>query len=142
MADDFASFSRKMNRLSDELSGRGLDKLTTKIGVAAKKDAADALRGDIGDESLSNWRPGRPISMRTRFVVKGGTIELTPQGRAIGPWTVLHRGRRAGISRRGRRYGGSSGRGTWSDVERLVAQRTPKRVADEVNAGLRRALRG
>lgn len=159
MADDFASFAHKIDRLERELDGRALAEKLAKIGKAAKDDAADAVRGDLGDLSMSHWRRGRPIQITARYdVVSDHEIEVSPAPRARGPWRVLEDGRRGGAATdlvlvgrarrdgtrrarsRGRNSGSTAGKQTWSDAVRLMDQRTPERVEKHVvKAAIRKA---
>lgn len=139
MADSFAQFARKLEQVERDMSDRAT---LTRLGMGAKDDFAEAVRGDFGDLSMSNWRRGRPIEMQARFTVSASEVTVEPAGRARGPVTVAERGRRAGVSNRrasrGRRYGASAGKGTWTDAEKLMVDRTPKRAHDELVKSLRK----
>lgn len=129
------------------------------IGKAAKQDAAEAVRSDLGDMSMSHWWRGRPIEIQARYDVRSDhEVDLAPTPRSRGPWRVLEDGRRAGgafdlvqVGRRrkdgtrrgrsrGRNQGATSGKSTWSDASRLMEQRTPQRVQDEHVKALRSAF--
>lgn len=159
--DDFATVGRKFEAFADDLAGRTLAEVMERLGQAAKKDAAEAVTGDIGDLSMSNWWRGRPIQIQARYdVVSDHEVEVTPQPRSRGPWRVLEEGRRGGAASdlvlvgrarkdgtrrgrsRGRNVGATAGKQTWSDAERLMDERTPKRVDAEVRAAARRRFRG
>lgn len=139
MAETFAGFERKLAAIERDLT----DKRTlTRLGVQAKGDAVEALRADIGDQSLSNWRRRRPIDLTPRFEIEGDQVHVAPKRGAVGPTRVLTAGRQAGVSRRGRPVSASRGKGTWDDAVELMERRTPERVHREVQAVLRRHLTG
>jgi hypothetical protein len=141
MADTFASFSHKIGVLRDELDGTALQRKLDHIGIAAKKDALNALKSDIGDTSMSNWRRKRPIKIAARYdFLSESEIEVKPTPRSFGPWKVLEQGRRPGTSKRGRRYGASRGKNTWSEAVKIMERETPKRVDRYVvKAAIRKA---
>ncbi len=138
MAGSFAQFSRKLGAVARDVSDKSA---LTRLGVAAKADAAEAVKGDLGDLSMSNWRRGKPIQIGARFDVKGTTVDVMATPRSRGPWRVLESGRSAGVSkRRGRPVSASAGKGTWSDAVKLMEDRTPKRAADHVGKVLAKHL--
>jgi hypothetical protein len=147
MADTFASFSHKIGVLRDELDGTALQRKLDHIGIAAKKDALNALKSDIGDTSMSNWRRKRQIKIGVRYdFLSESEIEVKPTPRSLGPWTVLEQGRRAGRSKpkrrspRGRYYSASKGKKTWSEAVKIMERETPKRVDRYVvKAAIRKA---
>ena len=112
--------------LAVALGPDGLKPVLTAIGMTGKDESTRAVRSDIGDVSMSNWRRAKPISIGARFDLSGTSVMITPDRRSRGPWKVLESGRRAGTSRRGRRYSSSSGKGTWSDAERLIEVEAPR----------------
>lgn len=126
------------------------DVMTT-LGVEAKKDAAQAVRGDLGDQSMSGWWRGRPIGIAARFDHTGnGSITIEPEPRSRGPWKVLEDGRSSGMSRgrkggkrqrvggvlstsnssASRRVGATRAKSTWTDAGELIEERTPERALD------------
>ena len=147
MADTFATFGDRIKQLNDGINGVELKKKLDKIGVAAKGDALDALKSDIGDTSMSNWRRKRPIKIAARYDHKGDyAIEVKPTPRSNGPWKVLEDGRRPGQSKptkrspNGRRYSSSKGKKTWSHAVDLMEKRMPDRLDDVVlKVSIRRA---
>lgn len=145
---DLESFARDLDRLAKSLSGSQMEAVVTDLGVAAKKDTEDAVRRDLGDLSMSNWRRGRPIAIGARFDIKNPTTAaVLPAPRARGPFKVLEQGRSAGMSRGTRRrasrtVGSTRGKRTWSDAERLIEQRTPKRAMDAMTALIFKAVGG
>lgn len=148
MANDLLQFAADLNRLASNLTGQQMRSVMTELGVAAKKDAEDAVRRDIGDLSMSNWRRGRPIQIGARFDVTTATIvNVTPTPRSRGPFKVLEQGRQAGMSRgtrrrAARRVGRSRSQRTWTDAERIVEQRTPKRAMDAMTKLILRVVGG
>lgn len=161
MADTFASYAAKIGKFADALEGPPAKALLVKIGMAAKGDAADALRGDIGDMSMSHWRRGNPFDLSARFdVLSDSEVEVLPAKRAAGPWRVLEEGRRPGGAfdlvqvgkrrkdgtrrgkSRGRNQGATAAKNTWSDALAIMDAKTPGRVNDEIENHLRRAFGG
>ena len=159
MADTFESYARRLDKLNRSLSGPDMKQLLGTVGMAAKKDAAEAVAGDLGDHSMSHWRRGAPIPIEARFDVKSDSeVEVMPSPRSRGPWRVLEDGRKGGSATdmvqvgrrrkdgtrrgksRGRNQGATSGKATWSDGEALMAQRTPGRVQEEHVKALRSAF--
>lgn len=159
VTSDLPQFLAKVDRLKAEVDGRALAKKLDEVGKGAKADAAEAVTGDIGDLSMSNWWRGRPIQIAARYdVVSDHEIEVAPTPRSRGPWRVLEEGRRGGSATdlvlvgrvrksgtrrarsRGRNQGATAGKNTWSDAERLIEERTPDRVSKHVvEAAIRKA---
>lgn len=159
MPDDFAAFNRKLDVLRDQLDGKQLQSSLEAVAKAAKDDAAEAVRGDLGDQSMSHWRRGNPFQIAARYDFPSDhEIEVKPTPRTRGPWRVLEEGRKAGgafdlvqvgrarkdgtrrAKSRGRNQGGTGGKSTWSDAEALMDKRTPARVDRfVVKAGIRKA---
>ena len=158
MAESFGDFSRKLTALEKELDGAGKKRMLDTLGKGGKEDAYAAVAGDLGDHSMSHWWRGRPIDINARYDVKGDSVEITPAGRARGPWRVLEDGRKGGGSHdlvlvgrvrkdgtrrarsRGRTSGATRGKGTWTDAERLLEKNTPKRAEQEFVKSLKRVL--
>lgn len=161
MAQDFAAFARKLDGFSKELDGTAAKKRLERVAMQTKKDVEEAVRGDLGDLSMSGWTRKKPIEVKGRFGVKSDTeFEVTPDRRSRGPMRVLEEGRQArtaGDSRRKGSYtskktgitkdryarvkrniGATDGKGTWSDAVKLMEQRVAERINREVVASLRR----
>ncbi len=141
MATDLRGLNRKLDSLAGSLS-KDTRRLLTQVGMEGKSITGAAVRGDIGDLSMSNWRRGRPVPIGVRFnLLSGSAVELTPNPRASGPMRVLERGRRGGMSkgkRRKGRVGATSGRGTWTEATRKMEQEFPRVVHRHTQATLRR----
>jgi hypothetical protein len=143
----FATFGDRIKQVNDGINGVELKKKLNKIGVAAKGDVLDALKSDIGDTSMSNWRRKKPIKISARYDHKGDyAIEVKPSKSSHGPWKVLEDGRRPGHSKptkrspNGRRYSASKGKKTWSNAVDLMEKRMPDRLDDVVlKVAIRRA---
>ena len=138
MTSDLARFALKLDKVAKDLTDA---KLLQSVGMEGKKIGTGALRNDIGDTSMSNWRRGRPINLATRFdVVSDSAVEIGPGKRAAGPWRVLEEGRRAGVSKkRSRRpVSASAGKGTWSDATRQMETELPNVARDHVTKVLRK----
>ena len=159
MADDFAAFNRKLDKFRDQLDGKQLRSSLEAVAKPAKDDAAEAVRGDLGDQSMSHWRRGNPIQILARYDFPSDhEIEVKPAPRARGPWRVLEDGRRPGGSHdlvqvgrtrkdgtrraksRGRNQGATAAKRTWSEAADLIERRTPDRVDRYVvKAAIRKA---
>lgn len=155
------SFAKRVEGFADDLAGQALRAASEKVGKAAKGDASEAVRGDLGDESMSHWRRRAPIQIAARYDVKSDhQVEVLPTPRSRGPWRVLEDGRSAGSATdvvqvgrvrkngtrraksRGRNQGGTGGRKTWTAAVVLMADRTPGRVNKELGRSMSRHFRG
>jgi hypothetical protein len=132
MADDFASFNRKLDDFRSELDGTKLKAKLDQIGKAAKDDAAKAVQADLGDQSASNWWRGRPIKIEARYDLKGDhEIEDGRRGGSATDLVLVGRVRKSGTRRaksRGRNQGATAGKNTWSEAVEIMERETPKRV--------------
>lgn len=157
MADDtLDSFGRRVGNFIDELEGRKLTEIATKVGVKAKQIATDAASADLGgDPAFSGWRP-ETNWLGTRFDhLEPGVISFHPTRRSAGPWTVAEfgRNRAAGprmvgprltktgkVSKaRQRRYNGQTeGKGTASDALAQIGPMVPDVVDAEVTKAIRK----
>jgi hypothetical protein len=159
VADTFDSYGRRLDKLQRSFDGPDKAKLLHAVGKGAKDDVREAVRGDLGDQSMSNWWRGRPIEIAGRYDLEGDDVaEVTPTPRSRGPFRVLEEGRKPGGSydlvhvgrrrkdgtrrgkSRGRNQGATAAKGTWSDAEQLIEKRTPERVQDEHVKALRSAF--
>jgi hypothetical protein len=113
------------------------------LAKSSKSILESEARSDMGgDMALSNWRRGKPVQVRIRDDIKQrghvGYLKIAP--RPIGPMQVITHGRKAGVSNRrksrGRGYGPSAGKGTWTrgkaqvtrDGTRIIRQEGIKSV--------------
>lgn len=146
MTTDLAGLNRKLESLSKDLTGPGLRRALTKVGMEGKSLTSAAVQGDLGDLSMSNWRRGRPIQIGVRFnVLSDSAVEFTPTPRSSGPMRVLEQGRQAGASKgrkRKGRVGATAGRGTWTDATKKMEQELPKVIHDHVRTVLRKQFGG
>lgn len=146
MINELPALERKLDQLAAGIEGRAMRAAITKAGGEGKKLAAEALKGDIGDMSMSNWRRGKPINLAVRYDVKRDTeVEIGPNKRAAGPWRVLEEGRKSGMSkgsrkRKPRPVSSSSGKGTWSDATEKMERELPKVVHEAVQDVLRKTF--
>lgn len=124
--------------------------------VAAGVQRTPARRGSLRDGSMSGWgrKDGTPFNLVGRYEQPDWhTLEIVPDPKSRGPIRVLEVGRRAyqaGDARakgtytskktgeRRTRYrkvkrniGATSGKGTWSDVSRVVDVKAPAAFAEE-----------
>ena len=91
MADTFASFNRRVERLQKELTD---DALMHDVGKMAKAEATKAASADLGgDPKFSGWAP----ILATRYDIIGpGRLLFKPTPKSAGPWTVAESGRNQG----------------------------------------------
>lgn len=163
MADDLGAFARRLDALAADL-GRAAEESLKELGKAAEDDAREAVRGDLGDLSMSHWWTGRPIDITAKAEVQGDGVLIRPGRKERSPWRVLQDGRqasKAGDRRNSGTYtrkrdgavvqktrkvkrssGATGGRGTWTTAVGLMAERTPKREHRVVQSVLRKHLKG
>jgi len=159
--DTLGTFAGKMDRLANDLTGKAMRAQLDAVGVGAKKDAAQALRSDLGDEDMSNWprRSGKAMRLSVRYDHKSDTsIEVAPTPRARGAWRILEDGRQASSKgdaytkgkvrkdgtrkqyARRRSSGAAAAKRTWSEAVEVMERNTPKRVNAAVVDLLRKRL--
>jgi len=158
--DTLGTYGNRLGRIADDLAGRAMRAQLDAVGVGAKRDAMQALRGDLGDEDMSNWpRRGKTAKLTVRYEHKSDTsIEVSPTGRARGAWRILEDGRQAsakgdaytkGKARkdgtrkqyaRKRTSGATAAKRTWSEAVDVIERNTPRRVNDAVGDILRKRL--
>ena len=110
MAQDFAAFNRKIGGVLSEFDGTAARKRLEAIARATAKDVDEAVRGDLGDTSMSGWRRGAPIQITGVAEVQSDSEILVQAAKAgRGPMRVLEQGRNMGNA------GGFSGPGVASD---------------------------
>jgi hypothetical protein len=162
-AQTFGAFAKKIERIADELNGSAAESRLTKVALQTKPDVADAVKGDLGDTSMSGWRRGKPFDVLGRYEIKSDSeFEITPQRKGYGPMRVLEQGRQAysaGDKRRKGTYkskktglvterfravkrnvGATQGKGTWSDAVGLMQDRVPNRIAKQFHKDLSKIL--
>ena len=162
-AQGFGDLYKKTVRIADELNGEAARKRLTKVAMETKSDVAEAVKGDLGDTSMSGWRRGKPFDVLGRYEIKSDTeFEITPQRKSYGPMRVLEQGRQAysaGDKRRKGSYkskktglvterfravkrnvGATRGKGTWSDAVGLMQDRVPNRIAKQFHKDLSKIL--
>lgn len=122
--------------------------------MQTKKDVDEAVKADLGDQSMSGWRRSKPIVLKGRFdLVSDHEFQVKPN--AFGPMMVLEKGRNNGkakptprFNRRGKQTrrskwnGQTSGKETWSDATALMQNRVGKRVDDEVQKSISKFIKG
>lgn len=150
---------------------RDLPKIANTVAQESVPDVQKAVRGDIGDVSMSGWLPGDPLRGMVERNPKDGQAAIVPFGRQGGRFRVLESGRNAdggaggfqgpginfrtgrtsararstgrGGSTRGRRYNGQTrGKNTWSDAQALVEQSLGKRSAKALHQIMVKTFRG
>ncbi len=120
---DLDAFVRKVNRLEKDLTDEAMLKA---VGLKGKQIGTSAISSELGDTSLSNWRRGKPVDMKSRFDIKGDSVVIGPNKRGRGPVRVLNEGRKAGTSRKGRPVSSSRGKGTWNRAQDEMERELPK----------------
>lgn len=160
---EFAALERRVGELAAEFDGTAGRKRLEVVAKQTSKDVDEAVRADLGDQSMSGWRRNSPIPVTgVGKVVSDTEIEVAPAARAKGPMRVLEQGRQS-YAAGDRRSSGSYvskktgerraksrkvkrntkatvGKGTWSDALALMADRVPKRVDDQVVDAIRRHI--
>lgn len=156
MTDDFASVALRLDELARTFDAEAKQIIAKGIEPGAKEDVESAVRGDIGDLSMSGWwktgRNGGPVLLTARTGVEGESIVTRPgtEGqswrRGLGPMRVLEDGRKATLidtsgkkpkmyrmngarQRRVKRVStATTGKQTWSDAMQLLMKNTPDRA--------------
>ncbi len=103
---DLDPFIRKIDTFSRRLEDEGTTEILTAVGMGLKSDVDDAVRGDIGDTSMSGWtrrskrNPGaEPFSLTGRYEIEGTSVSVRPANnrgawrKGLGPMRVLESGR-------------------------------------------------
>lgn len=157
MVDTLKSFEAKIGALIGKLDDDAMAAIATKVGVAAKKDAAIEVDAALGGLGFSGW-PKAPLT--TGFEPGDpGAITFGAKGRGRGAWSVAEFGRHPGMAgpmqgptltktgkvsraRRKRWNGTTQGKGVWSATVARVDDETPGRVNAEVERALREVLKG
>lgn len=133
------------------------DSIVEQVAAKSVGDVEKAVRGSIGDSSMSGWPRGNPKPIVGAYkVLSPGVAEVTPKGKAAGLMRVLQSGRNSdggaggfqgpginfrtgktgararatgrGGSTKGRRWNGRTpAKGTWSAAERMVQAQLGKR---------------
>jgi hypothetical protein len=164
---EFASLERRVGLLAGEFDGTNGRKRLQVVAKQTAKDVDEAVRADLGDQSMSGWRRGGPIKVTgAAKVISDTEISVFAAGKGKGPMRVLEQGRnqgnaggfsgpgintRTGVTartksggvrkvraRKGKRWNGTTdGKGTWSDAVQLMQGRVGKRVDDQVVDAIR-----
>lgn len=157
----FTTLHRKVSQLEREMSGQASKERLERVAGLTKRDVDEAVRGDLGDLSMSGWRRGNPFPIQGRYdITSDHEFEVNPQRRARGPMRVLQEGRKAytagdrrqsgtytskktGLTRARtrtvkRNVGATQGKDTWSDAVRLMEERVPGRVDRELQKAIRK----
>jgi hypothetical protein len=165
LADTLGGFEKRLDALARGLSGVQMKRLMAEVGRGAVRDARSALPPDLGgDHKFSGWAADLDVKFTPHR--NASSVTVHPTRRGAGPWRVAEQGRNQGNAsgfagpginrqtgetartksggirkqraRKARRWNGrTAGKNTWSDAERLMADRTPPRVA----RGLARLIR-
>mgnify|MGYP003332992495 CR=1 FL=1 len=116
-----------------------------RVAMDTKSDVDEAVRGTLGDQSMSGWRRKKPIVIKGRFdVVSDHEFVVKPN--VPGPMVVLEFGRhhnktgpvkryskKTGRQLRTKRWNGrTSPKNTWSKADTLMRSRVTERVDKEI----------
>lgn len=163
MAQSFAEFERKIEAVQ-----RDIDKIAwAEVGKALAPEIDKAVRGTLGDQSMSGWKRGAPIDVTGSFRATSDGVYLSA-GKTSGLMRVLERGRNQGNAggmagpgvsadgttrrnkdgsvrkvraRRARRWNGTTdGKDTWSHANDAMVDRAPGLVAVQVHRNLKQHL--
>ena len=152
--NDFASLEKKVLLLQQEFSGEAGKRRLNRVAVQTKKDVDEAVKADLGDQSMSGWRRSKPINIKGRYdLVDDHTFRVVPN--KPGPMRVLEEGRNRGKSGPVQRYG-KKGRKlklrrwnghtqpkhTWSEAVTLMQRRIGGRVDQQVQQSIGKFFRG
>ena len=138
----------KLDRYRSLVDGRGLRWISTEVGKKTKKELLDTAKQDVGSDAyMSGWRrpPRKRVRVRAGFDFRSdGVIEFKPKPNGV--WKVLEEGRDSGISRRratrGRVYGRTTGKQTWSRAWASINPRVPGWVATANSELLKNSWKG
>jgi hypothetical protein len=169
--NDFAAFAAKMQAVQRDLSGVTSRQQMARVGAKLAPEIDQAVRADIGDNSMSGWRRSGPIQVvGTSRPLSDHSVVVEPVRAAKGPMAVLERGRnqgnasgfsgpgvnrKTGTTRRtksgavgkvrafkAKRWNGTTrGKGTMADASQAIRRRAPGLVEDEVVRTLAKHLR-
>lgn len=142
-----AELNQKLDRYRFLVDGRGLRWITTETAVKAKKMILEEAKTDTGgDYALSGWRraPRKPVKLRGGFELRSNsTAEFSPKPNGL--WKVMEEGRDSGISKkratRGRVYGRTRGKGTWSKAWNRINPKLVGWIGDANSELLRNSWR-
>lgn len=121
---DLEDFARRWAALVDDLED--VRPTLERVVFDAKADITEAVKAELGDESMSHWDPGRPIPIRAQYDIESDhALIVRPTPRARAPMRELQK--RAKV---------------WTKGAGRVAARTGQRWADAVHDVLARHLNG
>ena len=155
MVDGFDRLGKISSGLVAEFDGRALRKRMSKVAMQTKKDVDEAVKADLGDQSMSGWRRKKPIVLRGRYdVVDDTKFRVRPN--VPGPMRVLEEGRNKGRSSSRTRYSKKTGKvlkskrwngrtqpkNTWTEAVKLMVDRVPGRVDKVVQEAIAKHLKG
>lgn len=132
MVKELQALSDDLIDLANSLGATALEGLMTDLGVAAKKDVAEAVRADLGgDLKFSGW---------ARFNLASGFEHMGPGwillvARPRGPFNVAEHGRLPGS-----KHGRTPAKHTWTDAVDKITDETPKRAADGIYKLFKKAI--
>ena len=72
-----------MQAVEKEFDGTAASARIKRIALATKGDIDRAVRGDLGDMSMSGWRRGKPLDIKGAYKVEGADVFMVPS--AVGP---------------------------------------------------------
>jgi len=123
----------KMVACMQAVEGQSTKEALKRVGIESRKIVRRELVKDVGsDEAMSNWRRGRPVTLRMWFEQPSDDmLVVAPSRYSRGIWRTLEDGRRAGTRGRYRRratrsrqrpirWGASRGKQTWSRSMSIV----------------------
>lgn len=137
----------KLDQYSRLVDGRGLRWITTEVAMKSKAVLLETAKTDIGsDNKMSGWRrpPRKAVRVRAGFELRSNsTAEFVPKPNGV--WKVMELGRDAGVSKKratkGRPYGRTRGKQTWSKAWDRINPKVVGWVADANSELLRNSWR-
>jgi hypothetical protein len=159
MLEGLTQLNAKLDRLAHDFG-----KIGERVAKDSVGDVGDAVRGSIGDTSMSGWMRGNPVEIVGRAVKVSEGYAVEPAGKAKGPMRVLQSGRNAyaaGDRRNSGTYtskktgeirqktrkvkratGAHGGKGTWDQAERLIQTNLPARASKALHEIMAKTFRG
>jgi hypothetical protein len=92
--NDLAAFARKMDAVQRDLTGQTSRSQMARVGKKLEPEIDRAVRGDLGDTSMSGWRRKKAIEIvGSSKVLSDHAVIVQPTPESKGPMAVLERGR-------------------------------------------------
>ena len=92
------SIARYVQNLSTCIDKGAVRRVLTAGAKTGQQEAKRAVAADLGDQSMSGWRRGKPINLETKasFSSQANTVTIHRTRESAGPWRVAEEGRNQG----------------------------------------------